>query len=319
MGRTPGDMSAPTGVADKLWFKYMLSCGAATCAELVTYPLDLTKTRLQIQGEAAEKKPAPSGRPPLYRGFLRTAGGVVREEGVLRLWQGVTPAIYRHLIYSGVRMNGYEWLRDRVSRPGQPLPVWQAALAGLAAGGLGQLLASPADLVKVQMQTEGRRRLLGLQPRVKNAAHAFRQIVRRGGVRALWKGCVPNVQRSALVNLGDLTTYDSVKARLVRGTALGDGPVTHFLASVASGLVSATLGTPADVVKTRVMNQPTDSRGRGTLYRNSVDCFVRLVREEGLLAMYKGFVPCWMRMAPWSLTFWFTYENLRRVCGTGTF
>ena len=66
-------------------------------------------------------------------------------------------------------------------------------------------------------------------PRVKNAAHAFRKIVREGGARGLWKGCVPNVQRSALVNLGDLTTYDSVKARLVRGTGLGDSHTTHFL------------------------------------------------------------------------------------------
>ena len=41
----------------------------------------------------------------------------------------------------------------------------QAALGGLLAGGTGQLLASPADLVKVQMQMEGRRRLLGQKPR----------------------------------------------------------------------------------------------------------------------------------------------------------
>ena len=29
-------------------------------------------------------------------------------------------------------------------------------------------------------------------------------------------------------------------------------------------LVGATMGTPADVVKARIMNQPTDSSGRGT-------------------------------------------------------
>ena len=66
--------------------------------------------------------------------------------------------------------------------------------------------------------------------RVLSASHALRRIVREGGVRGLWKGCVPNVQRSALVNLGDLTTYDSVKGRLVRNTALGDNHLTHFLA-----------------------------------------------------------------------------------------
>ena len=38
--------------------------------------------------------------------------------------------------------------------------------------------------------------------RVKNTWHAFNTIVKEGGVRGLWKGWVPNVQRAALVNLG---------------------------------------------------------------------------------------------------------------------
>ena len=35
-----------------------------------------------------------------------------------------------------------------------------------------------------------------------------RKIVRQGGAIGLWRGCWPNVQRAALVNLGDLSTYD---------------------------------------------------------------------------------------------------------------
>ena len=59
-----------------------------------------------------------------YRGLLRTAVGVVREEGLLCLWQGVTPAVCRHVIYTGVRMNGYEWMRNYVREEGASLPVW---------------------------------------------------------------------------------------------------------------------------------------------------------------------------------------------------
>ena len=39
--------------ADSFWCTYLVSVFAASIAETVTYPLDLTKTRLQIQGEAA--------------------------------------------------------------------------------------------------------------------------------------------------------------------------------------------------------------------------------------------------------------------------
>lgn len=63
-------------------------------------------------------------------------------------------------------------------------------------------MASPADLVKVHVQMEGKRRLLGLKPRVNGASDALKQILKHGGVRALWKGSIPNVYRAALVNLG---------------------------------------------------------------------------------------------------------------------
>lgn len=43
----------PAHYADSFWATYVISIAAASVAETVTYPLDLTKTRLQIQGEAA--------------------------------------------------------------------------------------------------------------------------------------------------------------------------------------------------------------------------------------------------------------------------
>lgn len=38
-------------------------------------------------------------------------------------------------------------------------------------------MASPADLIKVHVQMEGRRRLLGLPPRVHGSADALKQIL----------------------------------------------------------------------------------------------------------------------------------------------
>ena len=35
------------------------------------------------------------------------------------------------------------------------------------------------------------------------------------------------------------------------------------------------------LVKARVMNQPTDSRGRGSRYTSALDCLVTTVRGEG--------------------------------------
>ena len=43
------------------------------------------------------------------------------------------------------------------------------------------------------------------------------------------------------------------------------------------------MGTPADVVKARIMNQPTDSAGRGLVYKSSADCAMQTIKGEGFL------------------------------------
>ncbi|XP_037909762.1 mitochondrial uncoupling protein 4 isoform X2 [Hermetia illucens] len=303
--------------ADSIPVTYVVSVLAATNSEFVTYPLDLTKTRLQIQGEMADK--AMQKAP--YRGMFATAMGIVREEGFFSLWRGMTPAIYRHVVYSGVRIVMYDSLRKRFSDQdvANTLPLWKAALCGIVSGCTAQWLASPADLVKVQIQMEGRRRLMGLEARVHGTYHAFREIVRRGGVTSLWKGSLPNVQRAAMVNLGDLTTYDVAKRFIMRKTNLPDSPTVHILSSICAGFAAAILGTPADVIKTRVMNQPTDEHGRGLHYRGAIDCFSQALKKEGFFALYKGFLPCWLRMAPWSLTFWLSFEHIRKIIGASSY
>ena len=62
------DTRAETSVATK----YVMCVAAASVAEFATYPLDLTKTRLQIQGEMRG-----GGQ---YRGMIQTALGIAREE-----------------------------------------------------------------------------------------------------------------------------------------------------------------------------------------------------------------------------------------------
>ncbi|CAB4013745.1 mitochondrial uncoupling 4-like, partial [Paramuricea clavata] len=191
-----------SGLRDGFVFKYCLSCISASVAECVTFPLDITKTRLQIQGEKASLVSGAKVQP--YRGMVKTAYGIAKEEGFLLLWRGITPAVLRHLVYSGSRMGAYEVIREKVllrNKDGS-FPLWKAVIGGMSSGAIGQFLASPTDLVKVQMQMEGRRILEGKPPRYRGTAHAFSSIVKQSGVRGLWKGWLPNVQRAALVNLG---------------------------------------------------------------------------------------------------------------------
>ena len=162
---------------------YVLSAVAACTAETVTFPSDIVKTRLQVQNSL---KGVPT------RGIFGTATGIVREEGLLSLYKGLGPACARHLVYSGTRVVVYEAMRETVlgrSEDGS-FPLWKGILAAMTAGFTGQFIASPTDLVKVRMQTDGRRVAEGKQARYNGTMDAFRKIYLEKGFRGMWQGWV---------------------------------------------------------------------------------------------------------------------------------
>ncbi|VDD75158.1 unnamed protein product [Mesocestoides corti] len=220
--------------------------------------------------------------------------------------------------------------------------VLRAAAGGIISGALAQFICSPTDLLKVRLQTEQRKNIVSTTPVIDGsgksmpidpatkhpnrsttrASLTMRQLIKEGGVLGLWRGGLPNVQRAALVNMGEMTTYDTAKRWLQRRFGLRDGPMLHGCASVMSGFVSACLGTPADFIKTRMMNQRLMTASGATLpplYTGMIDCTVKVVKQEGFFTLYRGFFLIWGRMAPWSLTFWLTYEKMRMFIGAGGF
>jgi len=246
---------------------------------------------------------------------------LVRQEGLASMYSGLMPACIRHLVYSGSRVMIYEQLREHVFKKDEhgKFALWKGMLCGMAAGAMGQFVAVPTDLVKVQMQLDGKRIAAGAKPKFTGFFNALATIYKQGGVKGMWRGWVPTVQRAALVQLGDLTTYDYAKHKFMDELHVKDGPALHAMSSAVAGLVAATMGAPADVIKTRFMNQPLDDAGRGVYYKSSMQCLKMTVREEGFMALYKGWLPTWMRMAPWSLCFFLTFEQLRAAAGLSSF
>lgn len=181
-----------------------------------------------------------------------------------------------------------------------------------------QVVASPADLVKVRMQADGRMVSHCLQPRYGGPFDALNKIIFAEGFRGLWKGVVPNVQRAFLVNMGELACYDHAKHFIIESHIANDNIYAHTLASAMSGLSATALSCPADVVKTRMMNQSLSEDGK-LRYKNSIDCLAKTVRIEGARALWKGFFPTWARLGPWQFVFWVSYEKFRQIAGLSSF
>ena len=70
----------------------------------------------------------------------------------------------------------------------------------------------------------------------------------------LWTGYAPNLLRNCVVNATELVAYDQSKQFYLHTLRMSDGVLTHFASALTAGLAATLLGSPVDVVKTRVMN-----------------------------------------------------------------
>merc|ERR1719408_1189660 len=190
-------------------------------------------------------------------GFGAMLINIAKNEGMGGLYAGVTPAVARHIPYTGFRAIGYEYIRGFFcgSAPKDQAPFVAKAAAGMTAGGIGQAIAVPCDLIKVRMQSDGRLVAAGKldAPRYTGLFDAFNKIKAAEGMGGFYAGCTPAVQRAALVNLGELTTYDTAKKFWVE--KLGDNLLCHLASAICSGFVASLCSTPADVAKSRIMSQ----------------------------------------------------------------
>ncbi|KAK7090607.1 kidney mitochondrial carrier protein 1-like [Littorina saxatilis] len=160
----------------------------------------------------------------------------------------------------------------------------------------------------------------GAQTKCDNMVCSFIKIYNTEGVAGLWRGVGPTAQRAAVVAGVELPAYDLFKKSIIGTGVLGDTKETHFLASFLAGLAGAIASNPIDVVKTRMMNQKklkvaaTSAPGAvQVIYSSSAECLMQTVRTEGVMALYKGFIPNWLRLGPWNIIFFMTYEQLKKT------
>ena len=139
-----------------------------------------------------------------------------------------------------------------------------------------------------------------------------RSIVHHNGIVGLWKGVVPSMQRAALLTATQIASYDHSKQMVLNSGVVHEGILLHMGCSMLAGLLTATITSPVDVIKTRVMNQTSNSLLK---YTGTVAATREIIHIEGLSGLYKGWFPNWMRIGPHTIVAFLIYEQLRISMG----
>lgn len=237
---------------DNFIYKYPIICLSSFNSELFTYPVDSTRVRMQI-----------SSKSNLKEEFIKNFKNKT-------LYDGFKFALVRQLIYNGSRM----FLYEKINKSNKDIK--SKAISAIIAGGLGQAIASPFDLLKIR--------------KVNN---------NNSGIKNVFSGVLPNILRASTNSLGYLASYDITKKKLIEIRGKED-IITYSSSSLVSGLSSTILCTPFDNLKSKMMGEDK--------YKSMYDCFRKTIKKNGYKSMYVGFLPNWARSGPWHFIFWNSYE-----------
>ncbi|XP_062420092.1 solute carrier family 25 member 34 [Pungitius pungitius] len=299
----PRGVLGPSTPPPAVWPPLDFALGALACcvACVFTNPLEVVKTRLQLQGELR----ARGSYQRHYRGVLQALWVVGRTDGFRGLQKGLSVGLMYQGVMNGVRLGSYSYCEALgiTSFHGGSL------LSGAGAGAVGAFIASPAYLVKTHLQAQTVEAIaVGHQHNHLGVFDAFGTIYRRDGVIGLWRGVNGAVPRVMVGSAAQLATFTSAKGWVSHTQWFTPNSwLIALIAATISGVAVAISMTPFDVISTRLYNQPVDEFRRGRLYRGFSDCMLKVCRSEGLLGLYKGMGPVFLRLAPHtmlSMLFW---------------
>ena len=151
-----------------------------------------------------------------------------------------------------------------------------------------------------------------LRRNYKHAGDGLIRVVREEGVGRLFNGCSMASSRGALMSIGQMASYDTIKEQILYFGLLKDGLICHFTCSTLAGTIATALTMPIDVMKTKMMNaKPGEFSG-------IFHCFTHTLRV-GPSAFYKGFFPAFIRLAPQTILTFVFLEQLKQYFGTAVY
>ncbi|KAJ1982178.1 mitochondrial aspartate-glutamate transporter agc1 [Dimargaris xerosporica] len=193
------------------------------------------------------------------------------------------------------------------------LLLWEVAeqayafLQGSIAGAVGATVVYPIDLVKTRMQNQ-RSAVVG-EVLYKNSLDCFRKVIHNEGLIGLYRGLAPQLLGVAPEKAIKLTMNDLVR-KLMTDAKTGEISLAgEILAGCAAGGSQVIFTNPLEIVKIRLQVQGEMLKSVDAIPRQSA---VSIVRQLGLVGLYRGAGACLLRDIPFSAIYFPVYAHLKR-------
>ncbi|XP_030446329.2 protein MITOFERRINLIKE 1, chloroplastic [Syzygium oleosum] len=258
------------------------------------HPLDTIKTKLQTKG-ASE----------LYKNTLDAVVKTFQSRGILGFYSGVSAVIVGSTASSAVYFGTCEFGKSVLSK----MEDFPAVLIPPTAGAMGNIVSSaimvPKELITQRMQAGAKGR----------SWEVLLRILEKDGVLGLYAGYSATLLRNLPAGVLSYSSFEYLKAAVLSKTKQASmEPLQSVCCGALAGAISASLTTPLDVVKTRLMTQvraEAASKVGAVMYGGVTAMVKQILKEEGLVGFTRGMGPRVVHSACFSAIGYFAFETAR--------
>ncbi|KAB5570747.1 mitochondrial carrier domain-containing protein [Coniochaeta sp. 2T2.1] len=272
------------------WGRATAGAAGAVLANALVYPLDLVKTKLQVQVKAKPSfaevvKEGEDATEAHYDGTLDAIKKIVSAEGFLGLYAGINGSLLGVASTNFAYFYWYSIVRTTYLRyaksAAQPSTAVELSL-GAVAGALAQLFTIPVAVITTRQQTQTKEKRKGM-------IDTAREVIEgEDGVFGLWRG----LKASLVLVVNPAITYGAYE-RLKQVLFPGKASLKPWEA-FALGAMSKALATictqPLIVAKVGLQSRPPPARN-GKPFKSFVEVMQFIIENEGVLSLFKGMGP----------------------------
>jgi len=177
---------------------------------------------------------------------------------------------------------------------------------GSIAGAFGAFMVYPIDLVKTRMQNQRSARVG--QMLYKNSLDCFQKVIKNEGFKGLYSGVLPQLVGVAPEKAIKLTVNDLVRGKFSDPKTGAIWWPYELLAGGSAGACQVIFTNPLEIVKIRLQIQGEMAKQQAVEKRSAM----WIVRNLGLVGLYKGASACLLRDVPFSAIYFPSYNHLKR-------
>ncbi|ORY19720.1 mitochondrial carrier domain-containing protein [Clohesyomyces aquaticus] len=178
---------------------------------------------------------------------------------------------------------------------------------GSLAGAFGAFMVYPIDLVKTRMQNQRSSRVGEML--YKNSLDCFRKVIKNEGPTGLYSGVLPQLVGVAPEKAIKLTVNDLVRGKFTDKATGHIWLPWELFAGGSAGACQVVFTNPLEIVKIRLQVQGEVAKTVDGTPRRSA---MWIIKNLGLVGLYKGASACLLRDVPFSAIYFPCYSHLKR-------